>query len=453
MKIYDEWFEKNRNTIFRDFFTYLRFPSISTDPAHKKDILACKDWLANYMKDIGLHVEEWKTSGHPILFGESLKGGETAPTLLFYGHYDVQPTTPLEEWDTPPFEPEIRNNAIFARGALDNKGQGFYTLLAIRAFLEFAKEKKINIKVLVEGEEEIGSHGLQEIARKHSEKLKADHTFIVDLHMYAKGIPAVTLGVRGIVNVNVTLSNSDSDLHSGEFGGVALNPARALMATLGKMWDEKGRVTIPGFYDGVKTFSKEELAVFDWEKDIKKESAPLNVKVFQGEEGYSLLESNWIRPTLEINGMEGGYTGEGFKTIIPKQAMVKLSCRLVPDQDPKKVLGTIVTFLKKNLPEGIELNLEEGHGTRGLMTSPNSSTVRGVVKAYEAVYGVKCRRQLCGGTIPIAPLLSEVCGGELVLIGVGLLTDHIHAPNERIGLDRFKEGFLSISQILEVFSA
>lgn len=448
---YDAWFEKKQSALLDDFFTFLRFPSISTDPAHKNDIFLCKDWLANYMKNIGLETEVWETSGHPSVFG-TYKGGN-GPTLLFYGHYDVQPVVPLDEWKSPPFEPEVRDNIVYARGAIDNKGQGFYTLLAIRAFLELAKEKKVNIKVLIEGEEEIGSPGLEGILDAKKKELQAEHIFIVDLDMYGKGIPAVTLGIRGVTNISATVKNSNTDLHSGVFGGIVLNPARALSNAIGKMWNEKGEVTIPGFYDGVKILSKKEHDVLDWEADPEKDSPPFEVKVFQGEGDFSLLELNWIRPTLEINGMESGYTGDGFKTIIPSKAMVKLSCRLVPNQDPKQVISAIETFLKNILPKGIELNLEMGHGTPGVMASLNSKTVEGTIKAYEAVYNTKCRRKLCGATIPIVPMLSKVCGGELVMMGVGLATDSMHAPNECFGLDRFKEGFLSATQILEIFSA
>ncbi len=448
---YDAWFEKNQSALLEDFFAFLKFPSISTDPAHKKDLLSCKDWLASYMKGMGLETQVWETSGYPTLFGTHIVN--EGPTLLFYGHYDVQPVDPLNEWKSPPFEPEIRDDTVYARGAIDNKGQGFYTLSAIRAFFELSKKKKVNIKVLIEGEEEIGSGGLEGILDAKRKELQADHIFIVDVDMYGKGIPAVTLGVRGVTSINVTVKNSSADLHSGVFGGVVLNPARALATAVGKMWDEKGKVTIPGFYEGVKTLSKKEHDVLDWEADAKASAAPFDIKVFQGEGGFSLLESNWIRPTLEINGMESGYTGDGVKTIIPSKSMVKLSCRLVPNQDPEHVIAAIETFLKNNLPEGIEISLEKGHGTPGMMTPLNSKTVEGAIKAYEAVFKTKCRRKLCGATIPIASLLSKACGGELVMIGVGLLTDSMHAPNECFGLDRFKEGFLSVTQILEVFSS
>lgn len=447
---YGAWFESNQDALLDDFFSYLKFPSVSTDPAHKKDILACKDWVVEYMKQCGLKAEVWETSGHPTVFG-TFEGGE-GPTLLFYGHYDVQPETPIEEWKSPPFEPEVRDGIVYARGAIDNKGQNFYTLIAIRAFLELAKEKKLNLKVLIEGEEEIGSSGLEEILDQKREKLKADSVFIVDLDMYKEKIPAVTLGTRGVMTLNVTVRNTRTDIHSGVFGGIVLNPARALTTCLAKMWNEKGEVAIPGFYEGVKQLTEEEHQVFDWESDPKKEAELYHPHAFQGEGDFSLLESNWIRPTLEVNGLESGYTGKGFKTIIPAKAMVKLSCRLVPNQDPAHVMSVLETFLKKNLPDGIELELEKGHGTPGVMTSPHSKTVKQVAKAYETIYQTKCRRKLCGATIPIAEMLAKACGGELVMMGVGLGSDKMHAPNECFGLDRLKEGFLSITQVLEIFS-
>ena len=452
IETYSAWYDTHRDALLDDFFTYLRFPSISTDPAHKNDVLACKDWVAEAMRKMGLEVSVWETSGHPTVFGE-YKGDKDAPTLLFYGHYDVQPEVPLDEWKSAPFEPEVRGGKVFARGAIDNKGQSFYTLLGVRTFLEQVQSPKINIKVLIEGEEEVGSPGLEEVAEGKKEALCADHVFIVDLDMYDQKVPAVTLGIRGVVNINVALRNSFADLHSGVFGGVVANPARALSQALAKMWDEEGKVTIPGFYEGMHTFSTKELSVFDWEKDPKGEGGNLGIRAFQGEGDFSLLESNWIRPTLEINGMESGYTGAGFKTIIPASSSVKLSCRLVQGQNPKKILEGIEVFLKNNLPAGMEISLEKGHGSPGVMTPPDSKTALEAAKAYEAVYKTSCRRQLCGATIPIVPLLSKICGGGLVLMGVGLPGDQMHAPNECIGLDRLKEGFLSIAKLLTQFES
>ncbi|MCB1084783.1 MAG: M20/M25/M40 family metallo-hydrolase, partial [Chlamydiia bacterium] len=314
------------------------------------------------------------------------------------------------------------------------------------------EKENVNIKVLIEGEEEVGSPGLEGILEEKKEKLQADHIFIVDLDMVDEKTPAVTLGIRGVATVNATVKNSVTDLHSGVFGGVVYNPARALSQVVGKMWDDAGRVTIPGFYDTIQPLSDEEKASLDWDRDLKEEGASFNIQVFQGEGDFSLVESNWIRPTLEINGMGSGYMGEGTKTIIPKEAFVKISCRLVAGQDPKQIGKGIETFLKKNLPDDIELKVEMGHGTRGMMTSPHSRAAKEMMKAYEQVFETKCKRQLCGATIPIAPMLEKVCGGELILIGVGLPSDRMHAPNECFSLKRLRQGFLSIAELLISFS-
>ena len=447
---YEAWFESNTNASLADFFAFLRFPSISTDLAYRKELFACKDWLASYMKKIGLEVEVWETGGAPVIFGSSV--GQGGPTVLFYGHYDVQPPDPLDEWNSPPFEPEMREGAIYARGAVDNKGQAFYTLLAIRAFLEKKKDKRITIKCLIEGEEEIGSSGLEKILEKKREALQADHVFIVDIEMYGEKMPAVTLGTRGITNLNVIVQNSAFDLHSGAYGGIAVNPAHVLVKTLAMLWDEKGQVAVPGFYADISPLSKEEKELFDWEGDPEKEVALLGVKVCQSQEGFSCLESNWIRPSLDVNGIKSGYIAKGFKTIIPSKAMVKLSCRLVPNQDPDHILCLLEEFFKRSLPKEMDVSFERGNGAQAFITSPKSETARLAAQAYERVYQVRCRRKLCGATIPIAPSLSKICQGEVVMMGVALGVDQIHAPNESFGFDRFKEGFLSITQLLEILS-
>jgi len=449
---YYKWFNKNRVSIFEDFFTFLRFPSISTDPVYQTDLLACKDWLVSYLEKIGMDVEVWETSGHPSIFASHMKTGREIPTVLFYCHYDVQPAVPLHEWTSPPFEPEIRNGKVYARGAVDNKGQGFYTILGVQAFLEHATQHKVNIKILIEGEEEIGSLGVGAILEEKRASLASDYIFVVDLNMYDEQTPAITLGIRGITCINVTVGNAIVDLHSGVYGGVVENPARALAIAIGKMWDKGGRVAIPNFYDGMTIFNREKMEAFDWESNIKAQTQPFDVKAFHREANYSLLESNWIRPTLEINGMESGYTGEGNKTIIPSKAMVKLSCRLVEGQDPNKVCASIESFLIKNLPKSIKVVFERGASTRGVVTSPHSKAVEIVVEAYENVFQRPCRRILCGATIPIVSMLAKVCSAEIVMMGTALSIDRMHSPNECFGVDRFEKGFLSITQILEIFA-
>ena len=335
------WFEKHKEEILRDFTTFLQFKSISTDPAYKKDVLACCQWVQDYLKKCGLDIEVWETEGYPVIFASNLKAGPDRPTVLLYHHYDVQPADPLELWESDPFEPEVRDGHIYARGAQDNKGQCFYSLTAVRAFLE--EHNDVNIKVIVEGEEEIGSRGLSQIVGEKKEALAADHLLIIDTDIPGANVPGVTLGVRGVVTMEVACSGSTVDLHSGLFGGVAYNPNRALAELLAQCWDEKGHVAIPGFYDGVVEPSpaeRDDLS-FDIEPDLSSVSASPK------EEGYSIVEQNWIRPTLEINGMWGGYTGEGFKTVIPASAHAKLSVRTVPDQDPHALMDCIGDFLKK----------------------------------------------------------------------------------------------------------
>jgi len=452
MNQFKQWFADHRETIHDDFFTFLGFSSISTDPAYKKDMLSCADWLMKYLEAFGFKAELWETSGHPTIYGENLNAGADRPTLLFYLHYDVQPVTPLDEWESEPFKPVIKEGKVVARGAVDNKGQCFYTLTALKAFHMLSEKLNVNVKLCIEGEEEIGSEGLEGILEKKKERLKADYFLVVDFDMLGENEPAITLGMRGITTINVFCQNSTVDLHSGSFGGIVMNPARALTQAVSAIWDEGGKVAIPGFYDQVKTFRKEELEAFAWDVNPKGHTESFKVGAFGGEKGYTLLESNWIRPSIEINGMCSGYTGEGFKTIIPAKAMVKLSCRLVPDQDPNEVLSLISDFLKKKIPEGIDIKLELGHGSRGLMTSPHSKLAKLTAQAFEDVFQTSCKRVLCGATIPIVPALAKVCGAELVMTGVGLPEDGMHAPNESFGLDRFEKGFLSIVRILEILS-
>jgi len=447
---YQRWFEAHHTTIFQDLFTFLRFPSISTDPAYQNELLACKDWLVSYLEKMGMNVEVWESSGHPVVFASWLQGGKEAPTLLFYSHYDVQPSVPIDEWESPPFEPEIREGKLYARGAVDNKGQGFYTILGVQAFLSQAKQHRLNIKLLIEGEEETGSSGLKMLLQKKRQSLEADHVFIVDLNMYDERTPAVTLGIRGVAMLNVMVRNATTDLHSGVYGGFLVNPSRALVTAIGKMWDETGQVVIPHFYDGMKVLSEKERKSLDWELDVTKCAEPFAVKAFQKEGNFSFLESNWIRPTLEINGMESGYTGAGSKTIIPSKAMVKLSCRLIEGQNPSRVIASIKSFLLENLPQGLEI--EHGNGAEGFITSPHSKAVKVTAEVYERICQVPCRYLLCGATIPIVPMLAKVCRGDLLMVGMGLSTDSMHAPNECFGIDRFEKGFLFVTQILEAFS-
>lgn len=446
---YNNWYQANRKSIIDDYFTFLKFQSISTDPKYKDDVRDCATWLHSYLEDIGLKTEMWETDGHPVIFGTKLDAGADRPTILIYHHYDVQPVDPLELWDSKPFEPTEKNGQVYARGAADNKGQCFYDITALKAFLELAETSNVNIKILIEGEEECGSESLPKVLEEKKEQLQADYLLVVDVDMPAPGIPGITLGVRGIVTLQVECTAAKSDLHSGNFGGMVMNPNRALADALAKCYDESGKVTIPGFYDDVKPLSEEERTSLYQEMDLTGVFHEFGITATIQEGEFIPIESNWIRPTLEINGMSGGYTGEGFKTIIPAKAMAKISCRLVPDQNPEKTGLLVADFLKKNIAPGIEVKIDIGGAGRGIRTPFQSQIVEVISKAYEDVYERKCEKILCGGSIPISANLEEASGADLVFLGVGLADDGIHAPNEHFGLDRFEKGFLVMTRILE----
>jgi len=449
---FKQWFFEKKSAIYEDLFTFLRFPSISVDPLHKGAIFDCVHWLDRHLHTFGFDTKLWETLGHPTLYAEQMQAGPKCPTLLFYCHYDVQPVLPLDQWRSPPFEPTIRAGKVVARGAIDNKGQCFYVLTALKAFHSLSKKLRVNVKLCIEGEEEMGSVGLRAILNDKRSELKADYLLVVDLDMPEEHQPAITLGMRGITSIEIACHNGTVDLHSGKFGGVVINPAKALIRALATLWDETGKVAVPHFYDEVQTYAQQELKDFAWDIDPKTWGHPFNVGVFGGEEGYSLLESNWIRPSVEINGFYSGYTGMGVKTVIPSKAVAKLSCRLVPNQDPDKVGVLIADFLKKKIPAGIEVNLELLEGSEGWMAPPDLPFARIVARAFEEVFHVPCRRMLCGMTIPIVPDLAKVSQSQLVMVGVALAEDGMHSPNESFALDRFEKGFLSIVRILEIIS-
>lgn len=444
---FQKWYEKHFKQIQEDYFTFLRFPSISTDPAYKKDVRDAAVWVKNSLQRIGFQTEVWETSFNPVVFG-SYVGNPSKPTVLIYHHYDVQPVDPLEKWHSPPFEPVLKDGKVYARGASDNKGQCFNTLTALKAFFELAKKVDYNIKVFVEGEEECGSRGAFEVLQTKKEALKADYLLIVDMGLPAENTPSITLGLRGITSLEVTVRNSKIDLHSGIHGGIVLNPNRALVEMLSKLWDEKGKVAIPGFYDDVALPKKSELEVIDQVVDENYLQQQFGVKAFRGEGGYSLWESNAIRPTLEINGIAGGYAGPGFKTVIPSMAIAKISCRIVPNQDPIKVTEAIANYLKKIAPKGLEVNASLDHGGKPIRSSPDTHIAKICSQAYTEVFGKPCRNILCGASVPLVADLQKAVGGEVAMIGVGLDSDDIHAPNEHFSLQQLEQGFLTMGRIL-----
>lgn len=448
---YKSWFKKNENAILEDYFTLLKFPSISTDPSYGEHLQACVKWLSSHLSSMGMKVEVWPTSLHPVIFASLLEAGPSRPTLLLYNHYDVQPVDPIDLWKSPPFEPSLRDNFVYARGASDNKGQLSYTLTALRAFLEMAKQKQINLKLFIEGEEECGSVGTTKVLKEKKKELKADYCLVIDSGIPKPDKPAVTLGVRGITTMEISVINTKIDLHSGVFGGIVLNPNQALAAVLSSLW-QNGRVAVPGFYDEVVGLSNEEWDVLDHKFDRQDLQKNFGIRVFGGEAGYSLHESNWNRPTLEINGMWGGYTGKGFKTVIPSAAHAKISCRLVPNQHPDVIAKRVVEHCRRSLPAGMEMTYEIHHG--GLPSySSSQSRVSSIAKdAYTEVFGKPCQFIVSSASIPIVADLKEATGAEMVLIGTATAEDDIHAPNEHFSLGQYESGFLVMGRIFSLFS-
>lgn len=445
---YKEYFQKHEKEILENFFTFLKFKTISADPSSDEEIQKCSNWICDFLLKSGFEVQKWRTSVNPVIFASHQASSSHRPTILFYHHYDVQPVDPLDQWKTDPFSPTIHQKQIYARGASDNKGQCYYTLCALKAFLEYGKKEDVNIKVLIDGEEEIGSHGLFEILKEKEDELKSDYTLIVDLSIPSLEKPAVTIGFRGIVTFDITCTGSNIDLHSGQFGGIAYNPLRALSAVLSKIWDEHGKVCINGFYDDVINCGTKHLV----DADLNEIIDTFAIKPLHHEKGYSQLESNWTRPTCEINGLSGGYSGPGFKTVIPATAICKLSCRLVANQKPEHIEKIVAQFFEKHIPKGFDLKINVGHGASAFMASADTPFILKLQKAYLASLGKEAGLSMSGGSLPIASSLAKVSGGETLGVGFALDDDQIHAPNEHFGLDRLEYGMITIATLLELLA-
>ncbi|MBS0625971.1 MAG: dipeptidase [Verrucomicrobia bacterium] len=449
MNAFLNWVEQNSDRIQREYFEFLRYKSIGTDPAFKNDTIACAHWAKDYLSRAGLKTELIETVGFPIVWGEDMRAGPDAHCLLIYGHYDVQPVDPIELWQSPPFEPEIRGGQVYARGALDDKGQIFYGMTAALAFKELGEKLPINLKFCIEGEEEAGSRGLSHSLPRLKEKMKADSILAIDFDLFGAGEPAISLGARGIVTLEIALTGSKIDLHSGQFGGLAYNPNRALVELLAKLWDRNGKVQVPGFYDDVEEMSEEEKKLFSFWGDQKEYGKMFGIHAFSMENGCSMMEANWFRPTLEINGICGGYTGPGFKTVIPAQAIAKLSCRLVPKQDPERIGRLIEQFLKSHVEPGMELKVDLHGGEGSFRGRPDSDLAQAVAAAYTDVMGKPCRRILAGGSIPVIAKMEKEIGADIVGMGFGLPDDNIHAPNEHFDMKRLHMGILTVAQTIQ----
>jgi acetylornithine deacetylase/succinyl-diaminopimelate desuccinylase-like protein len=445
-----DFINTNRDRYVEELKSFLAIPSISALPQHQADVRRCAEWTADEMRRIGMqNVRLIETPGNPVVYGDWL-GAEGAPTILFYGHYDVQPVDPLNLWESPPFEADVRDGEIYARGAADDKGQVFMHFKAIEAHLKQNGRLPVNLRVILEGEEEVGSANLDNFVKGHKEELAADVVVISDSTMFDRGVPSITYGLRGLVYFQIDLRGTRSDLHSGSFGGAVANPALVLAQILSQMKDKGGRIKIPGFYDDVRALRDEERAEFKklpfnetrYRKDL---GAP---KLF-GESGYTTLERVWARPTFEVNGLLSGFTGEGAKTVIPAVAMAKVSMRLVPDQDPDKIAQLFEAYVAKVAPKTVETKVTRMHGGKPWMTDFDNRFVQAAGRAIEKGFGKAPVFNREGGSIPVVATFQEILGLPSVLFGVGLPDENAHAPNEKLDLGNFHGGIIASAYLYD----
>ena len=439
-----DFINANRDRYVDELKRYLAIPSISALPDHAGDVRTCAEWTAAEMKRVGLeHVRLIETPGNPVVCGDWLHA-EGSPTILFYGHYDVQPVDPLDLWESPPFEAAVRQGELYARGAADDKGQVFMHFKAVEACLRRAGRLPVNIRFVIEGEEEIGSVHLDAFVREHRDELAADVVVISDSPMFDRGVPSICYGLRGLAYLQIDLRGSRSDLHSGSFGGGVANPAFVLAQVLSRMKDRGGRVTAPGFYDDVRPLRDEERAEFArLPFDERRYRNELGAPKLFGERGYTTLERLWARPTFEVNGLLSGFTGDGAKTVIPAVAMAKVSMRLVPDQDPDRIADLFEAHLRTVTPPTVELTVTRMHGGRPWMTEFDNPFVQAAGRAIEQGFGRRPVFNREGGSIPVVATFQEVLGLPSVLFGVGLPDENAHAPNEKLDLGNFHNGIVA----------
>jgi acetylornithine deacetylase/succinyl-diaminopimelate desuccinylase-like protein len=427
---------------------FLRIPSVSTSPEHAADMQRCAEWLATQFSDAGMSVEVASTNGHPAVIAKNPHQGDR-PTVLIYGHYDVQPPDPLDLWTTPPFEPDIRNGAIFARGSADDKGQVWAHVQAARVWEQHGGAP-VNLIFLIEGEEEIGSANLAAFMRDRKDELKADIAVISDTSQYARGIPAVTYGLKGLVYMEVFLKGADHDLHSGVYGGAVPNPANALCQLLATLHDQQGRVNIPGFYDDVLAISDAERA--QWRKlpfDDEAFKKELSLQTLTGEAGYSTIERKWARPTCDINGLTSGFQAQGAKTIIPSLASAKLSMRLVPNQDPAKIQAAFEQTLRDRCPAGVSITFKQ-HGLADPVLIPiDSDAMKRAADALRIGFKTEPAFMREGGSIPVVGLIKSILGIDTLLLGFSLPGNRIHSPNENFDLDALHNGTRSAAALYQ----
>lgn len=453
-----KYIENHKERFLEELFELLQIPSISADPAYKEDMMKAAEKTRFFIEKAGIPFTEiCETDGHPIVYGEKIID-ENLPTVLIYGHYDVQPPDPLDLWESKPFEPVIKktevhpNGAIFARGSADDKGQFFMHVKAIEAMIA-NNALNCNVKFMIEGEEEIGSESLGKFIKENTEKLKNDIILISDTSMIAKDIPSICVGLRGLSYVEVEVEGANRDMHSGVYGGAVPNPINILCDMISSLIDENGHITVPGFYDDVEELSIEErteMAKIPFDLEEYKKS--IGIKDIQGEKGYSTNERTSIRPTLDVNGIWGGYIGEGAKTVIPSKAFAKISMRLVPHQNPNKISSLFKTHFEKIAPPSVKVKCTPHHGGQGYVLPIDNPGYIAAKKAMTTVYGKEALPFRSGGSIPIVALFEQVLDSKSVLLGFGLNSDVIHSPNENYGLDNFYKGIETIPYFYKNFT-
>ncbi len=453
MKKIIEYIQENHDRYIGELTEFLRIPSVSTDPEHNEAVKTAAEFVARQLQEAGMTtVEIFPTEGHPIVYAERLVE-EAKPTLLVYGHYDVQPVDPIELWESAPFEPTIRNGELYARGAADDKGQVFIHFKSAEAFLNTNRQLPVNIKYLIEGEEEIGSPHLDPFIETHQDLLKADVAMVSDTAMFAHGVPSICYGLRGLAYFQLDLQGAHTDLHSGSFGGTVVNPAFELSKILTAMKDEAGRITIPHFYDDVRELTEREKAEFarlPFDESTYKKA--LGLKELSGEEGCTPLERLWVRPTFEINGLKSGFTGKGAKTVLPAKAMAKVSMRLVPDQDPEKIADLFEDYVHALTPSSVHLETTRMHGGKPWVASLDHPALRAATQAIKKGFGKEPVFQREGGSIPVVATFAELLNIPSVLMGIGLPDENAHAPNEKLNLDNFYAGIKSSAYFLDELS-
>ncbi|MFV1882878.1 MAG: dipeptidase [Balneola sp.] len=445
------YIDQNKDKFLNELFELLRIPSISTDSSKKDAIKQAANFLISQLKSLNFtRVELFETPGNPIVYGEHCPYDDQ-PTVLVYGHYDVQPSDPDHLWDTPPFEPTVKNGDIYARGASDDKGQSFTHVKAIESFVKSGTPIPVNVKFILEGEEEIGSPNLVPFLESHKDLLACDMVLISDTAMFGKDQPSITYGLRGLAYMEMEVVGPNRDLHSGVYGGAVENPLNVLCELIAKMKNEDGVIQVPGFYDKVIPLTeadREASATLPFDEEAYKKS--LDIDAVHGEKGYTTLERATARPTLDVNGIWGGYQGEGAKTVLPSKAGAKVSMRLVPDQHPKEIAKLFQDYVESIAPDTVKVTVNEHHGGFASITDLDFYGLKAGAKAFEEVYGKEVLFSREGGSIPIVADFKRVLGVESILMGFGLTSDAIHSPNEKFSVEDFHRGIKTSAKFFEL---